>query len=174
MKNRTQKTLITAAAVIALSGAAAVPASAAPELGSEQSVSASSDSSSQAVGQELLSMMNDARAQAGLSPLSSHAELDAISGDWSSQMAASNSATHNPSFIEQTQATGSTNMAENISYDVESKGSAHATAQYFFDFWMNSPAHRANIMNPDFTHVGFGSAESGNGYVYGTQNFGTY
>ena len=34
--------------------------------------------------------------------------------------------------------------------------------------WMASPGHRANIVNPGFTHVGFGLA---NGHVW-TQEFG--
>ena len=38
--------------------------------------------------------------------------------------------------------------------------------------WMGSPPHRANLLDPDFTHVGFGAA-SGAGGVYVVQLFGT-
>jgi uncharacterized protein YkwD len=37
--------------------------------------------------------------------------------------------------------------------------------------WLASPPHRANLLNPDFTHVGFGTAE-GPGGTYVAQLFG--
>ncbi|MDO5617231.1 CAP domain-containing protein [Kocuria sp.] len=135
---------------------------------------AATSSFSDQVAQEMLGMMNQARAEAGLAPLSTNADLTAIAAGWSQQMAASNSASHSPTFIEQTQATGSTNMAENVAYDVTSGKSVQETAQYFYNFWMNSPGHYANIMNPDLNAIGFSLAESSNGYVYATQNFGSY
>ncbi|WP_047691927.1 CAP domain-containing protein [Kocuria sp. ZOR0020] len=224
-----KKTLVTTAAVLALAGAAAAPASAADCFGSEghapsssfssslqqdsgsaqtsvgeqasngaqtptdaqapsgadastvttQSTAteggdASSSSFSDQVAQEMLGMLNQARAEAGLSPLSSNADLTGIASGWSQQMAANNAASHSPTFIDQTLATGSTNMAENVSYDVTSGKSVQETAQYFYNFWMNSPGHHANIMNPELNSIGFSLAESSNGYVYATQNFGTY
>jgi uncharacterized protein YkwD len=39
--------------------------------------------------------------------------------------------------------------------------------------WMNSPGHRANILTPDFTHVGVG-VYNHNGRLYWTQLFGTF
>ncbi|WP_329167077.1 CAP domain-containing protein (plasmid) [Streptomyces sp. NBC_01717] len=39
--------------------------------------------------------------------------------------------------------------------------------------WMDSPAHRANILNPTFTHVGIGYAVGGLAGGYWTQLFGT-
>lgn len=126
------------------------------------------------VAQEMLGMLNQARSEAGLAPLSANADLTGIASGWSQQMAANNAASHSPTFIEQTQATGSTNMAENVSYDVTSGNSVQETAQYFYNFWMNSPGHYANIMNPDLNAIGFSLAESDSGYVYATQNFGTY
>lgn len=38
--------------------------------------------------------------------------------------------------------------------------------------WLGSPAHRANLLHPGFTHVGFGAA-AGPGGVYVAQLFGT-
>lgn len=32
--------------------------------------------------------------------------------------------------------------------------------------WMNSPGHRANILNRNYTHIGFGVAQSKNGSLY--------
>ncbi|MER7925712.1 CAP domain-containing protein [Streptomyces sp. NPDC096057] len=38
--------------------------------------------------------------------------------------------------------------------------------------WMNSPGHRANILKPDFTHIGIGLAGGGQMGTYWTQLFG--
>ncbi|MHC3470012.1 CAP domain-containing protein [Streptomyces sp. 7R007] len=38
--------------------------------------------------------------------------------------------------------------------------------------WMNSPGHRANILKPDFTHIGVGFAGGGPAGTYWTQLFG--
>ena len=42
------------------------------------------------------------------------------------------------------------------------------TPQEVVNAWMNSPGHRANILNGDFTHIGVGYVEQGN---YWTQQF---
>ena len=36
---------------------------------------------------------------------------------------------------------------------------------------MNSPGHRANILNPSFTEIGIGIRRKGNGQYYITQMF---
>jgi uncharacterized protein YkwD len=36
---------------------------------------------------------------------------------------------------------------------------------------MNSAGHRANILNPRYTHIGVGATTTASGRVYGTQNF---
>ena len=38
--------------------------------------------------------------------------------------------------------------------------------------WLNSSGHRTNILNRNFTHVGFGIAVSENGTVYWCVDFG--
>jgi uncharacterized protein YkwD len=37
--------------------------------------------------------------------------------------------------------------------------------------WMNSPGHRANMLETSFTHVGFGIAKDSQGFTYVVQNF---
>ncbi len=39
------------------------------------------------------------------------------------------------------------------------------------DGWMGSPGHRANILHTEFTHVGFGTAEDAQGFIYVVQMF---
>lgn len=186
--NVMKKIVLTGTATAALTGAMVAPAAASqtasvPETAQSASISLNQvttqsssgpQSSSDQVAQELLGMMNDARAQQGLQPLANVGALNGIASGWSEQMASSGAASHNPSFIQQTTASGSTGMAENIAYDVQSRDSARATAQYFFDFWMNSPGHASNIMSPEFNGAGFGLATAADGRVFATQNFGTY
>ena len=40
--------------------------------------------------------------------------------------------------------------------------------------WMNSPEHRANILNAKYTHVGVGLCADGDGQVYGVQLFAAF
>ena len=58
-------------------------------------------------------------------------------------------------------------VAENVAY-------GNVTADAMMSMWMGSPGHRANILNPAFTHLGTGSATDSSGRVWGTQNFFTY
>ncbi|MEV0476641.1 CAP domain-containing protein, partial [Streptomyces prunicolor] len=46
------------------------------------------------------------------------------------------------------------------------------TATEVVEGWMNSPGHRANILKPDFTHIGIGFAGGGQMGTYWTQLFG--
>lgn len=47
---------------------------------------------------------------------------------------------------------------------------AEETAKKILTDWMNSPAHRANILNGDFTHVGIGVVVEGN-EIYSSANY---
>ena len=46
----------------------------------------------------------------------------------------------------------------------ENIAAGNATAAATVEQWMNSPGHRANIMNPDFTHIGVGYIQTNGGY----------
>lgn len=54
--------------------------------------------------------------------------------------------------------------AENIAY-------GQRTAKEVMNSWMNSPGHRANILNKSFTEIGVGAAKKANGTLYWTQLF---
>ncbi|WP_051171600.1 CAP domain-containing protein [Sporomusa ovata] len=55
---------------------------------------------------------------------------------------------------------------ENIGYNYSVKKLEEA--------WMNSPGHRANILNTSYTHVGLGLYPGENGSLYGVQVFAGY
>lgn len=54
---------------------------------------------------------------------------------------------------------------ENIAY-------GYPTAKSVMQAWMNSEGHRANLLKPQYTHVGLGLTKSANGTRYWVQDFG--
>jgi uncharacterized protein YkwD len=59
---------------------------------------------------------------------------------------------------------------ENLAYSL-----GHSEpAQIMVDGWMDSPGHRANILNGNFTHGGLGIAKDKEGAYYGTQVFARF
>jgi uncharacterized protein YkwD len=49
-------------------------------------------------------------------------------------------------------------------------GKIHQIAKEIVDDWMSSPSHRANMLDPDFTHLGVGISGR-NGTIRATQEF---
>ncbi|WP_093193773.1 SafA/ExsA family spore coat assembly protein [Salimicrobium halophilum] len=61
----------------------------------------------------------------------------------------------------------------NISYRkaAENIAAGQSTAERVVNGWMNSPGHRKNILDPDFTTIGIGYVEGGSYGHYWTQMF---
>jgi len=55
----------------------------------------------------------------------------------------------------------------------ENVAMGYSTVAAVFKGWMNSPGHRANILNNSYKEVGFGLATSKNGSKYWCADFGT-
>lgn len=51
-------------------------------------------------------------------------------------------------------------------------GDEDATIEMIMEAWMASPAHRANILQTEFTEIGVGIARDQKGLIYYTQLFG--
>lgn len=62
----------------------------------------------------------------------------------------------------------STRIGENLAYHEHSQ--RKYSAQTVVTGWMNSPGHRANILNPEFTHLGVAIARTGD-KLYSVQVF---
>lgn len=111
--------------------------------------------------QEVVELTNNERAKSGLAPLQADAELSRVAREKSRDMSAKNYFDHNsPTYgspFDMMQSYGITYRAagENIA-----KG--QRTPQEVVTAWMNSPGHRANILNSSFTHIGSGFVEQGN------------
>lgn len=115
---------------------------------------------------EVLRLVNASRRQYGLQPLTLNSRLCAACGDHSRTMAAYRFFSHTSpvagrySFTQRAQAHGATAWAENIAMGV-------TTPAAVVQMWLNSPGHRANILNPRHRSMGIGHSGS-----YWTQLFG--
>ncbi|MGW5618218.1 CAP domain-containing protein [Streptomyces sp. NPDC003877] len=116
-------------------------------------------------------LTNRARAGAGLPPLAVDPVLTAAAQAHSADMVArafyAHTAPDGSRPWDRAAAAGSTRRAigENIACGQRSPADV-------VEGWMNSPGHRANILRPDFTHIGIGFAGGGRAGTYWTQMFG--
>jgi uncharacterized protein YkwD len=118
---------------------------------------------------QVLSLVNDERAQAGCRPLDADPALADLAGDYSDEMAREGFFSHTTpdglSPWDRAEAAGVSGLGgENIA-----RGQQDARA--VMDAWMHSPGHRANILNCDFTELGVG-VHFGPGGPWWTQDFG--
>jgi uncharacterized protein YkwD len=119
---------------------------------------------------EVLTLTNRERADAGCGALRVDARLHAAARDHSEDQAAHNTMSHTGSDgstpWERAERAGYTEaMAENVAM-------GYRTAADVMNGWMNSAGHRANILNCEARAIGVGLAYSSNGTPYWTQLFG--
>ena len=121
--------------------------------------------------EKVVALTNKRRLQNGLSPLTLNTQLTLASERHSRNMAMQNFFSHTgrdgSSPSDRARATGySSNAGENISAGLQSPKDV-------VDEWMNSPGHRANILNRDYKEIGVGFfSNNGSQYThYWTQMF---
>ena len=116
---------------------------------------------------EVVRLVNDVRKANGLKPLLQDWQLSRVARYKSQDM-------RDLGYFSHTSPTyGSPfNMMKSfgISYKTAGENIAkeYSTPKAVVDAWMNSSGHRANILNPSYTHIGVGFVASGN---YWTQMF---
>ncbi|MGW0494456.1 CAP domain-containing protein [Streptomyces sp. NPDC003007] len=122
-----------------------------------------------AAAAQVLSLVNEERAKVGCSPVAANSTLTDLAQSYSEDMAARG-------FFDHTDPDGRTPWdragkagISNLGGENIARGQADAAA--VMDAWMNSPGHRANILNCDFKTLGVG-VELGSGGPWWTQNFG--
>lgn len=119
---------------------------------------------------QVISLVNQARVNAGLQPFTTNWELSRVARYKSQDMA-------NKGYFDHTSPTyGSPfTMMQNFGIKFTAAGENIAmgqrTAQEVMNSWMNSPGHRSNILNPSFNQIGVGLAKNSNGTCYWTQQF---
>ena len=112
---------------------------------------------------------NRERAAAGAAPVERLDSLDGIAQDWSTRMADQDRMRHNPDIraqVAQTFPGQWRSYGENVLQNWWG-----ASGEALVGQWMNSPAHRVNLLNPTHTHLGVGAAVADSSKLYSTQNF---
>jgi uncharacterized protein YkwD len=118
---------------------------------------------------EVLKLVNQERAKVGCSPVTPNGPLRKLAEAFSRDMAARN-------FFDHTDPDGKDPWQRAAVLGITDLGGENiargqTTPQDVMDAWMNSPGHRANILNCDFTTLGVG-VHFGSGGPWWTQDFG--
>ncbi|NJN16803.1 MAG: CAP domain-containing protein [Oscillochloris sp.] len=114
---------------------------------------------------EIIALVNQERVNAGLAPLDVALELMIAAQNHSASMAASGLISHagidGSGPPERMRAAGYNwaRCGENIAVGQTSAAEA-------MHFWMHSPPHRANILDPNFREIGVGFVRQAEGYGY--------
>ncbi|WP_407549740.1 CAP domain-containing protein [Streptomyces sp. Pv4-95] len=140
--------------------------SAAPKLSATPSKTSDGTSSAES---QVLSLVNEERAQAGCSPVTADKELGTLAQRFSDDMAARG-------FFDHTDPDGDTPWDRARQMGISDLGGENiargqADAQAVMESWMDSPGHRANILNCDYKTLGVG-VHVGSGGPWWTQDFG--
>lgn len=111
--------------------------------------------------QQVAELTNNERSKHGLAPLQVDVLLGKVAHEKSRDMAINNYFSHDSpiygSLFDMMKANG-------ISYSAagENIAKGYFTPEHVVTGWMNSPGHRQNILNDEFTHIGVGFFEQGN------------
>jgi len=131
---------------------------------------ASTSTANNKLEKEVVTLVNKERAKQGLAPLTDNVKLSNVARTKSSDMVAKNyfdhtSPTYGSPFDMMKQfGITYTSAGENIAM-------GQPTAASVMTGWMNSPGHRANILNNNYTDIGVGVAKDKSGAIYWTQEF---
>jgi len=110
---------------------------------------------------QFVSKMNAARQANGLRPYTVSSDLTSIARQHSDQMASQGKLYHNGSLTSQVQNWQA--VGENVG-DGPTVSDIHTA-------FMNSPEHRANILDHDYTQVGIGVTVDSHGQIWVTEDF---
>jgi uncharacterized protein YkwD len=119
---------------------------------------------------QVVALVNKERASAGCDPLTEDAQLLKAAQAHSDDMAARNFFDHvNPDGADPGQRITAAGYKWSTYGENIAKG--QQTPEAVMDSWMNSPGHRANILNCSFKDIGVG-IHTGSGGPWWTQDFG--
>lgn len=109
---------------------------------------------------KVLELTNAERAKEGLNPLKANECLQGFGDKWAASMAASKNMSH--------QSLDPIMSGCKLSSAAENVAAGQTSPEEVVKAWMNSPGHRANIMNPSTTMIGIGMVDN-----YWVQDFGS-
>ncbi len=110
----------------------------------------------------VLQLVNEERAKAGIAPLRMQYTAHRYARSHAKAMADNGSLWHDMGRYEHSLPDNYRRYGENVAY--------HGSVEDAHRLLMQSPPHRANILNPNFTFGGMGIRHA-NGYVFVSQNF---
>jgi uncharacterized protein YkwD len=115
---------------------------------------------------DVLTLVNQARHDAGRAPYSAHPQLMWSSRRHSITMAQNQTLTHD-GWVDDIRASGYTGgwLAENIAVGYPDPASV-------MQAWMGSTGHRTNILSATYRDIGIGCVVDQNGAIWWTQDFG--
>ncbi|MGW6734290.1 CAP domain-containing protein [Streptomyces sp. NPDC055013] len=122
-----------------------------------------------AAAAEVLKLVNEERAQVGCSAVAANSSLTELAQDFSADMA-------NRGFFDHTDPDGASPWDRAAKAGITDLGGENiargqSDAAAVMEAWMNSPGHKANILNCDFKTLGVG-VQLGAGGPWWTQDFG--
>ncbi|BAZ14034.1 SCP-like extracellular [Calothrix sp. NIES-4071] len=126
-----------------------------------------SEANNGAFEQQVLELTNQERVKSGLAPLKANAELNYAADEYAELMSQNR-------YFSHTGPDGSKpwDRAASVGFEAQTMGeniaAGQKTPQDVVQAWMNSPGHRANILNPSFTQLGVGFDNN-----YWVQDFGS-
>ncbi|WP_328468332.1 CAP domain-containing protein [Actinoplanes sp. NBC_00393] len=119
---------------------------------------------------EVIRLVNVERKAAGCGALTGEKRLHAAAQKHSDLQAEKNTMSH--------QLPGEASMGDRVTAEgyrwggvAENVAAGYTTPAAVMDGWMNSPGHKANILNCGYKHIGVGVKKSSEGTLYWTQNF---
>lgn len=121
---------------------------------------------------QILALVNQERSNAGLAQVARNATLEDQAEEYACEMIAQNF------FAHENPVTGSTLKDRAASFDYqfmvigENLAAGQQTPQEVMTAWMNSPGHRANILDSRFTELGVSVRIGGQYGIYWVQEFG--
>ncbi|MDL2307763.1 CAP domain-containing protein [Desulfovibrio sp. OttesenSCG-928-C06] len=124
----------------------------------------------EAFRKEVLSLTNAERAKHGLAALKSDTALDKVGDARAGELLRYYDGEH----LRPDKRKWSTILAEykiSWKYCGENISRGQKTPKEAVTGWMNSPGHKANILNKNYTHLGVGVRMTSNGDLYWSQNF---
>lgn len=139
-----------------------------PDNGKPETPDQGTDSENQSFAMQVVKLVNQERAKEGLPALTVDANIEkaALVRAMETEKSFSHTRPDGRTFSTALTEAGVTfrGAGENIAY-------GQKTPEQVMEGWMNSPGHRANIMNKNFTKIGVGYYQNSNGVKYWTQLF---
>lgn len=111
----------------------------------------------------VLTLTNAERTRRGLRALSFSSCAEGFADTWADRLAAAGSLSHQ-ALSPILSACSARGVGENVAF-------GNVSPEQLVAMWMGSTGHRANILNPSFTHLGVGDVTTSTGRVYGVQVF---